>query len=204
MLKKFNKRAIVVIVAVVAVIAIVGSSLAWFVTSSSLSQKFSISGFDFSADVYFANGAEKVNASSYQDENGLYNLSLNTEDVNYIGNLRLDVKHTGGKAYVRVKINHEWTLADGSVAQYNVAIPYYFDSVWFDNRDTDYCLYYRGADGTGKAKFAESKVITGFNKSEFDTSGFVEGVSVKVLIQVDAVQINRYPQLWNIDKLPWK
>lgn len=204
MFKKLNKRAMVIIVAVVAVIAIVGGSLAWFVTSSSLSQKFSISGFEVNADVYFMNGDVKYSASSFKDENGLYKLSLDSKDVNYIGKLRVDVGHTGAKACVRVRMNHEWTFADGTVAQYDTAVPYTLGSDWFDNRNTDYCMYYTGADKSGKADFAKSSVITGFDESNFDTSGFVDGVNVKVMIQVDAVQINRYPQMWNIDKLPWK
>lgn len=204
MLKKMNKRAIVIIVAVVAVIAIVGGSLAWVVTSSSLSQKFAISGFEVSADVYFADGGKTVDASKYKDKDGLYILSLNENDANYIGNLRVDVEHTGAKSCVRVKMSHEWTLANGTVAQYNVAVPYKFGGEWFDNRNTDYCVYYRGNDNSGKAAFTKSNFITGFDKAQFDTSGFVDGVSVKVMIQVDAVQVNRYPQIWKIDSLPWK
>lgn len=204
MFKKLNKRAVIIITAVVAVIAIVGGTLAWFVTSTSLSQSFSISGFDVKADVYFADGKNKVSASDYKDSDGLYVLSLNEKDENYIGNLRVNVEHTGAKACVRVKMNYEWTLSDGSVAQYKVAVPYSFGTEWFDNRNTDYCVYYRGADSSGKASFSSSELITGFNKAEFDTSGFVDGISVRVLIQTDAVQVNRYPQLWNIDTLPWK
>lgn len=204
MFKKLNKRAIVVIVAVVAVIAVVGGSLAWFVTSSSLLQKFSISGFEVAADVYFMDGETKYNASNFKDENGLYKLSLDSKDSNYIGNLRVDVGHSGAKSCVRVRMNHEWTLADGTVAQYNAAVPYTIGSDWYDNRNTDYCIYYKGADNSGKADFAKSAVITGFDESSFDTSGFVDGVSVRVMIQVDSVQVNRYPQIWNIDKLPWK
>lgn len=204
MFKKLNKRAIVVLVAVVAVIAIVGGSLAWFVTSSSLSQKFSISGFEVAADVYFMDDTVKWNASNFKDENGLYILSLNPDDSNYIGNLRVDVGHSGAKSCVRVRMNHEWTLADGSVAQYNTAVPYKFGEEWFDNRNTDYCVYYKGTDNSGKAAFTKSALITGFNEKDFDTSGFVDGVTVKVMIQVDSVQTNRYPQMWNIDKLPWK
>lgn len=204
MLKKINRRTFVIIIAVVAVIAIVGSSLAWFVTKSSLSQNFSISSFDVSANVYFTDGKTKTDASKYADEDGLYVLSLNKDDVNYIGNLRVQVNHTGAKACVRVQLNNEWTFADGSVAQYNAAVPYTFGDDWYDNRNTDYCVYYCGSDESGKADFSSSELINGFDEDSFDTTGFVDGVSVRVMIQVDAVQVNRYPQLWNIDTLPWK
>ena len=204
MLKKLNRRAIVIITAVVAVIALVGGTLAWFVTSSSLSQQFVISGFDAAAEVYFDADGKKVDSAKYTDENGLYILSLNESDKNYIGNLRVKVGHSGGKACIRVRLNNEWTLADGTVAQYNTAVPYEFNSEWFDNRSTDYCVYYKGADESGKADFVTSELIKGFDEADFDTSGFVDGISLKVSVQVDAVQVNRYPQLWKIDTLPWK
>lgn len=204
MFKKFKKRTLAIIAAVVAVIALVGGSLAWYVTSSSLSQHFSISGFDVAANVYFDVDGQKINASKYKDENGLYILSVNKDDINYVGKLRVSVGHSGGKALVRVRLNNEWTMADGTVAQYNAALPYTFNSEWFDNRNTDYCVYYRGNDNSGKASFGSSELITGFDESSFDTSGFVDGVTLKTFIQVDAVQVNRYPQIWKIDTLPWK
>ena len=40
---KLNKKAVVIIVAVVALVAVVGSTFAWFVTRTSLSQQFGIS-----------------------------------------------------------------------------------------------------------------------------------------------------------------
>lgn len=204
MFKNLKKRTLAIIAAVVAVIALVGGSLAWYVTSSSLSQHFSISGFDVAANVYFDVDGQKVNASKYKDENGLYILSLDKDDINYVGKLRVSVGHSGGKAMVRVRLNNEWTMGDGTVAQYNAALPYTFNSEWFDNRNTDYCVYYRGGDNSGKASFGSSELITGFDESSFDTSGFVDGVTLKTSIQVDAVQVNRYPQIWKIDTLPWK
>ena len=61
-----------------------------------------------------------------------------------------------------------------------------------------------GNNLSGKATYGERSLIKGFDESKFDVSGFEDGVTVKALIEVDAVQFNRYPQLWNIDKLPWK
>lgn len=204
MLHKLNKKAVVIIVAVVALVAVVGSTFAWFVTRAPLLQNFSISSFDVSADVYFLDGDKKVSADDYKDDNGLYILSMNEDDVNYIGNLRADVLHSGAKACVRVTMNHQWTLADGTVAQNDVAVPYEFSDFWFDNRTADYSVYYTDEDMSGEADFEKAEFITGFDASEFDTSAMVEGVSVKLLIQVDAVQVNRYPQVWDIEKFPWE
>ena len=204
MLHKLNKKAVVIIVAVVALIAVVGSTFAWFVTRSSFSQSFGLSSFEVSADVYFLDGDKKVKADDYKDENGLYILSVNEEDVNYIGNLRADVIHSGAKSCIRVTMNHQWTLPDGTVAQNDVTVPYEFGSLWFDNRNVDYSIYYTGEDMSGEADFDKAELIKGFDSSAFDTSAMVEGVSVKLLLQVDAVQVNRYPQIWDIEKFPWE
>ena len=201
---KFNKKAVVIIVAIVAIVAVVGSTFAWFVTRTSLSQQFALNTFDVAAEVYFLDGGKKVSAEEYTDENGLYILSLDKEDANYIGNLRAAVTHSGAKACLRVTMNHQWTLADGTVAQHSVEIPYEFSPLWYDNRNADYSVYYMGEDLSGKADFAKQDFITGFDADAFDTSAIVDGVSLRLLIQVDAVQVNRYPQLWNIDALPWK
>lgn len=205
MLHKLNKRAIVIIVAVVAIIAVVGSSLAWFVTRSSLLQNINLTGFDVSADVYFVDGSNtKFSADEFKDKDGLYVLSLDETDVNYIGNLYTDVMLDGGVACVRVTMSHEWTSPEGKVLQRNVNVPYKFGENWFDNRNADYSVYYAGKDLSGKADFEKARFITGFDEASFDTSDLADGTQVRVLIQVDAVQVNRYPQLWNIEKLPWK
>ncbi len=204
MLHKLNKRAVVMIVAIVAIVAVVGTSLAWFVTRSSLLQEFGIAGFDVSADVYFVADGKKVTAEDYKDEDGLYILSLNKADKNYIGNLRMGVALDGGKACVRVTMNHEWRTADGTVSLQDVSVPYKFDSLWYDNRETDYSVYYTGKDMSGKADFSTAELIKGFDAAKFNSSDFADVQEVRLLIQVDAVQVNRYPQIWGIEKLPWK
>lgn len=204
MLHKLNKRAVVIIVAVVAIVAVVGSSLAWFVTRSTLLQEINLTSFDIGAEVYFVADGKKVSADSFADGDGLYVLSLDKADVNYIGNLRAGVTLDGGTACVRVTMNHEWKSADGKILQRDVAVPYKFGELWFDNRGTDYSVYYAGADMSGKADFESADFITGFSESDFDKSGLADGTQVRVLVQADAVQVNRYPQLWNIEKLPWK
>lgn len=200
---RFNKRAILIFVAVIAAIALVGGSLAWFVTQSSLVQRFSISGIKAGAEVYFDNGSGKINAEKYLDKDGLYALSLDSSADNYIGNLRANVT-LSGKAAVRTMINLEWTNADGSVSQYTSAVPFEFAEDWYDNRGTDYCIYYMGKDLSGKADFGKTELITGFDSNKFDTFGFDEGTAVRASIRVEAVQVNRYIQIWDIEKLPWK
>lgn len=204
MSEKIKRKTAVIIVAVIAVISIVGGSFAWFVTNSSLSQKFIVSGFDVSEKVYFESDGVKSDASKFVDDNGLYSLSLDENAVNYIGNLRVAVNKTGSKACVRVRMVYEFNSADGAVKQFSTELPYKFNSNWYDNRDTDYCVYYRGKNSDGKANFSSEELISGFDKAEFNTAGLSADTTVRVMIEVDAVQVNRYPQLWNIEKLPWK
>lgn len=204
MSKRISKKAIVVIVAVVAIIAVVGSSLAWFVTQTSKSQSFYLSGIKTSATVFFVNGKTTVDAEKYKDENGLYSLSLNGDDENYIGKLRVIVHRSGAACCLRVRTAFEWQFADGSVSQFTTNVPYIFRSEWFDNRSADYCVYYMGNDRSGKTRDDTLYLIEGFDDSKLDLSEVENGTSVKALIEIDAVQTNRYPQLWNIEKLPWE
>lgn len=201
---KINRKATVIIVAVIAVIAIVGGSFAWFVTNSSLSQRFSFSGFEVSANVYFDNNGEKINANNFADDDGLYTLSLDKSDTNYIGNLRVAVNKDGGKACIRVKMVYEYSLPDGKIEQFTTDLPYEFNGNWYDNRDTDYCIYYRGSKSDGKADFSTEELIKGFDDAEFNMAGLEKNTSVRVMVEVDAVQVNRYMQLWDVEKLPWK
>ncbi len=204
MSKKISRKAIVVIVAVVAIIAVVGGSLAWYVAQTSKSQSFYLSGIKTSATVYFANGKKDVDAETYKDENGLYTLSLNSEDENYIGKLKVIVHRSGAAGCLRVKTAFEWQLADGSVSQFTTNVPYVFNDEWYDNRGTDYCVYYMGSDRSGVTRNDTLYLIKSFDESKLDLTETEQGTSVKALIEVDAVQSNRYPQLWNIDKLPWE
>lgn len=204
MSKKISRKAMVAIVAIIAVIAVVGSSLAWFVTQSSMSQKYSISGINASADVSFAGNGSSIGAEKYKDSDGLYLLSLDPSAENYIGKLRVTVNRSGSKCCLRVKTVFEWALVDGTVSQYTVQLPYSFGEAWYDNRSEDYCVYYRGEDLSGKMSETSVKLIDGFDEKSFDASAFEDGVTVRALIEVDAVQFNRYPQIWNIEKLPWK
>lgn len=204
MSKKISRKATVAIVAIIAIIAVVGSSLAWFVTQTSKSQSFYLSGIKTSATVYFANGKRGVDAEPYKDDNGLYTLSLNKDDENYIGKLKVIVHRSGAACCLRVRTAFEWQLADGSVSQFTTNVPYVFNEEWYDNRSVDYCVYYMGSDRSGKTRADTLYLINSFDESKLDLSEIESGASVKALIEIDAVQTNRYPQLWNIEKLPWE
>lgn len=200
-MKKGTKRIAAIIVCLVAVIAIVAGSLAWYTSTNSLSQVGSLLGFKTTASVYFENQSGKK-ISAQADENGLYTMSLNSEDENYIGNLKINVVHKGyAKSYVRVKMSIQWTMPDGTITQ-NVMLPYQFDKNWFDNRSTDYCVYYTLDQGLFDSY--DKSIIAGFDSQSFESNTLTTSATPKIAITVESTQANRYKQIWGLDSLPWE
>ena len=200
-MKNSRKRITVIIVSIVAVLAIVSGSLAWYTSSTSLSKSAALRGFKTSAIVYFQNESGK-RASAQADVNGLYIMSLNPQDINYVGNLKIRVVHTGyAKSYVRVKLNVQWTAKDGSIAE-NTVLPYKFDTKWYDNRNEDYCVYY--TEDSGLFDSYDKSIITGFDAKKFEAEALTQSAVPAISITAESVQINRYQQLWKIDNLPWE
>lgn len=198
-MNKGRKRIAVIIVSVVAVIAVVSGSLAWY-ASTTMSQRAALVGFHSEGYAYFTAGEKNYKAVA--DDNGLYELSLDPAARNYIGNFRLNVIQKGhAQYYVRVKMNVQWTMPDGTVAQ-NITLPFRFDEKWFDNRAEDYCVYY--TETTGLFENFDKSIITGFDEAEFVKSSLTESAVPKISVTVESVQINRYKQVWGIDKLPWE
>lgn len=199
-MKNSRKRITAIIVCIVAVVAIVAGSLAWYTTTNSLSGFGNLVGFKTTAKVYFQTQDGAQTASP--DKNGLYTLSLDSSDDNYIGNLRLNVIHKGyGKSYVRVKMSVQWTMPDGTVTQ-NVVLPYKFANDWYDNRGEDYCVYYTKSSGLFDSY--DKSIITGFDADSFNSETLTTSATAKVSITVESVQANRYRQIWQIDSLPWE
>lgn len=123
---------------------------------------------------------------------------------NYISKLCVEVKHNGdGVAFSRVRISHEWLAADGSRLQGDAYLPYTVNSEEFtDARETDGYIYHNGAlqDDDGFVR-----VIDGFDAASFDPSAVIalRDVELNLNVSVDAVQFNRYKQIWGIDSRPW-
>ncbi len=199
-MKKSRRKIAAVIISVVAVIAVVSGSLAWYTSTNSLQQNGRLFGFSSSARVYFKlNDGTEYSASA--DKDGLYKLSLNSNDKNYIGNLRINVMQKGrSNCYTRVKMNVEWALPDGTVTQ-NIMLPFKFAEKWYDNRSNDYCVYCKEASNLSND--FDKSIIIGFDESEFISSNLVESATPRLAVSVESVQINRYQQLWGIDRLPW-
>lgn len=200
-MKNSRKRIAAIIVSVVAVIAIVSGSLAWYTSTNSLQQSGKLYGFNSSARVYFKQ-SDGSDLTATPDEDGLYKLSLNSNAKNYVGNLRINVVQKGySKNYTRVKLNVEWVMPDGTVAQ-NITLPYKFASKWFDNRSEDYCVYY--TENSGLSNDYDKSIITGFDEESFIKNSLVQNATPRISVSVESVQVNRYQQFWGIDKLPWE
>lgn len=200
-MKNSRRKIAVLIICLVAVISIVSGSLAWYSSTNSVTQFASLAGFTTKANIYLAD--ESGNETKIpKDENGLLVLSANPEDDNYIGNLKIKVVHRGyANSYVRVKMNIQWTMPDGTVTQ-NVLPPFTFADKWYDNRENDYCVYY--TEDTGLFETHDKSIITGFNSDEFAQKTMTKDAVAKLAVTVEAVQVNRYQQIWGIEALPWK
>ncbi len=205
MKKKFmeDKKFRLITVLLVTVLIVVGFSFAWFIMrTTDYNQTSSVSNFQANPVCYFE-GYDGNVADFTDSETGLISLSTDSKQPNYIGKFRVRIDYTGkGSAYLRVKTVHEFS-AGGSSTQYTAYVPYVTENGWYDNRGNDYCFYYKSVLKSSSNTDKQSvSLINGVD--DVDIEDIAEGVEIRVAVEADMVQINRYPQLWGIDKLPWK
>ena len=219
--KSFKFKRIIILVGTA--VLLISTALAWFVSTNSVSSNtFGLSNFQTQIDCYFMNNSSRVETTNYLESGtNLINLSTNSSDVNYIGNLRVDVKYKGnGYGYLRVKVVTRAKDSNGYVTLTDSKIPYTIDAVysgqngnnqasWYDNRNRDFCYYYADLLSGNNTSFTTIHLITGVQTSDVDT-GFdlnflqTNGYTLSLAAEVDMVQLNRYPQIWGINTLPWK
>lgn len=204
MKKKFmeNKKFRLITMLLITVLIVAGFSFAWFIMrTTDANQQLSVSNFQAEPECSFYGYEGDMGA--YTDNDGLIVLSTNPGAVNYIGKLRINVKYRGeGSAYLRVKMAHEFSTG-GFASQYTSYVPYTTEDNWYDNRGNDFCFYYKDVlKAESNETFESVSLLTGVDSDLIKE--IAEGVEIKVAIETDMVQINRYPQLWGIDKLPWK
>ncbi|MBQ7956471.1 MAG: hypothetical protein IJ279_00415 [Clostridia bacterium] len=200
MKKKFveNKKFRLVVILSVAVLLVLGATLAWFfLYPTDANQQFSVANFQAEPVCYFEGSEEK-----FIDEDGLITLSTNPEDANYIGKFCVDVKYKGdGAGYLRVKMVHEYSI-NGNSTQHPANVPYTVSNDWYDNRGNDYCYYYKNElDANGDTEQTLNFIAA---NNAINLGELADGIVIKVAVETDMVQVNRYPQVWGIDKLPWK
>ena len=201
-----NKKVRLIVILSVIIALLIVPTLAWFiqnvVTEAQQKQDFLASNFQASPDCYFMNGTEKVSPSDIEGatDGSLIVLSINPEDANFIGKFCVDVNYKGdGAGYLRVKMVHEYSI-NGISTQHPANVPYKTVGDWYDNRGNDFCYYYKNeldADG-GDATLS---FITG--NENIDVENLAKDIVIKVAVETDMVQVNRYPQVWGMDKLPW-
>lgn len=223
-MKTNNRKAspsvlIVLIVAVVLVVSITFAAI--FAQSTSFTRTFSVSNLSAESVVWFDGVGESAMAN-YKTATGSVIASVNANDANFIGKLRASVRYSGtGVGLIRVHMVEEWsttrTVSGRSVRTvqpYRLDLPYNVTPLyvtgtdsgnaakWLDNRVNDYCYYYAKpvyCNGTG-----DIALISGaMNTNDLDLGILPEGTQVNVLVEADVVQVNRYPQYWNMTELPW-
>ncbi len=213
MKKKFmeNKKFRLIVMLLVTVFIVTSFSFAWFIMrATDETQNFSAANFQARPYCYFTDEEgnvitdEEGNAVVALDDNGLIVLSTNPGDDNYIGKFCVDVKYKGdGAGYLRVKMVHEYSI-NGMSNQHPANVPYTIadEGNWHDNRGDDYCYYYKNElDADGDAEQTLS-FITADN--DIDLGALADGIVIKVAVEADMVQINRYPQIWGMGELPWE
>ena len=207
MKKKFieNKKFRLIVILSVVLTLVIGSTLAWFIMNvTDADQQFSVSNFQAIPDCYFMNGEEIVYPSDIEGatDGKLIVLSINPEDQNFIGKFCVDVKYKGdGAGYLRVRMVHEYSI-NGMSTQHPANVPYITVGDWYDNRGNDYCYYYKNElDADGDAEKTLNFITSNNN---IDLENLANDIVIKVAVETDMVQVNRYPQVWGIDKFPWK
>ncbi len=224
MIKKIreNNRIKILFIALVTILIVAGFSFAWFMLNSGdITQPFKITRLEAEPDCYFEiTEGERKEITDYLNADKTIKLSIDENDDNFIGNFRVDVKYKGrGTGYIRVKMAHQFVTDAGS-SQNTTNVPYIlksdFDAVgdseqaaWYDNRKNDYCYYYATSVKGSKDESKTINMITGINtdsssENYFDFESIAKGVEISVAVEADAVQVNRYPQRWGLEKLPWK
>ena len=210
---KLNKTKKLLLI-ISAILLVVGITVAWFVLSTDYDETFNLSNFSTKVDCYFIKDSTRIETTNYLDsETGTIKFSLDSEDDNFVGNFRADVKYKGeGNGYLRAKVVTEFSSL-GAVASSNSKVPYIISqtnkSSWYDNRNNDFCYYYTDKLQGNNDEYTVLNLITGIETLNEDSGFDVEvlkelNVEMYVAIEADMVQINRYPQFWGIDELPWK
>lgn len=202
-----------VIVAVVCLLAVVSLTLAMFSRIESVSRLFTVSNFVSEGIVSFE-GTDDI--SEFKTDSGI-KVSLNEADANYIGKLRVAVKYSGyGVGLIRVRIVEQWSTlsSDGvrHIMPYTLFMPYTIESkhegtgnqrAWFDNREEDYRFYYATPVTSSSDEGTQLSLISGFDVDSIDVGAIAEGTELHIVVETEVVQVNRYPQFWGVDRLPW-
>ena len=220
---KMRKPPTVVLIAIIALVVLMSGTLAWLTIGDAVTTRiYSLSNFDAYAEVYFMDGTTKTTPTK-SDYDSIEVNYTDSNAPNYIGKLRVDAQFKGrGFAYIRLKMVQQWQdgsdkiLQSDAVVPYDINIPYLAEDTgdqnkWYDNRRDDFCLYFANRLSLTNAAFPTDNdnyvkipvIVAGFDAVEMASIAPSDAVSLKTAFILEAVQVNRYPQFWGIDTLPW-
>ncbi len=211
--KKFKLNPFVIVALVLCALAVVYTATTAWLTGTPINPvRFTeLQDFNYDLKIYFE-GANTpvVDTANGVNPNGVVSVNFSDpSEPNYVGKLRAEVTHTGkGVAFSRLKISHEWLYTpqgstEATRLQGDYYLPYIINDGFKDSREFDGYVYHEGAMADGETV----SVITGFDAAAFDASAVTAlsgTVTLTVNISVDAVQFNRYQQIWNMDSIPWR
>lgn len=200
-----------VIVALVlcALVVIYSSTTAWLTNSIPNPIRFTqLEDFNYQVKIYFE-GGETVATDFDVDSAAINPIEVNYTDssaANYVGKLRVEIRQLGsGVAYSRVRVSHEWINSVSGRLQSDSYLPYTLNTDSFvDKRDSDGYAYFDGSMSESDGYVA---VISGFDSAKFDSSNVsaLSGTTQLLInVSVDAVQFNRYQQIWGMNTIPWR
>lgn len=204
--KKFKLNPIAVAVLVLcALVAVYCGTTAWITSGAPVNPLRLVQLQDFDYVIEYSTDS----ATSWQtDDDGVIELSYT--DISSLESFRVRVTQKGsGVAFARIKLTHEWKIMqdDGSTIETRLQseqnLPFTVNkTAFYDNRDVDGYIYHKGDFDEDEPYIA----VTGFDSSAFDSSALSSYSNLKltVNVRVDAVQFNRYSQIWGIDELPWR
>lgn len=199
---------VIVALAICALAVIYSATTAWLTGNVPNPVRFTtLEDFDYQMNIYFE-GGDVVVSDFDCDSASIDPISVNYSDpdaANYVGKLRVEIKQVGsGVAYTRVRVTHEWINSVSGRLQGDSHLPYMVADGFIDKRDSDGYIYF---NGTMPANGDYTSVIDGFDSAAFDAST-VSSLSgetqLLINISVDAVQFNRYQQIWGMDAIPWR
>ncbi len=199
--KKFKLNPIAIIALVLcAVVAVYCGTTAWITSGAPINPLRFVQLQDFDYVVEYS-----TDSSTWTVINGT--VDLDYDDVSSLENIKIRVTQNGsGVAFARLRLVHEWKITNGNTVsrlQSEQNLPFKINSAeFYDNRSADGFVYHIGDFDENEP----SVVVDGFDSSSFDDSALssYSNLTLTLNVTVDAVQFNRYSQIWKIDALPWR
>lgn len=212
---KKNGKSVGLILLIVAVVLAVVLTFSWFYNNFGgiIYNALGISNFNTSADIYFeSDSGTRTEVNSYVNGDKTFTVDVSDESSpNYIGNLHVKALYKGrGYGYLRMRIipSSEYVKSGVThIAQLDSPLPMIMSKsskeIWFDNSNLDGFFYYSSPiNSVSNNSYKIIDFLDGIDMNVFEAVESYSG-SVKISVEVDAVQINRYKQFWGIEELPW-